>query len=57
MYSEPMIGKVGGPLRAGRRAMVGERPSSFQFCDKLGRRLPAVVVMSVADGGSSLERE
>jgi hypothetical protein len=36
--------------------MVGERPSSFQFCDKLGRRLLAVV-MSIARGGSSLERE
>jgi len=51
-----MVGKVGGPLRAGRRAMVGERPSSSQFCDKLGRRL-LTVVMPVADGGSSLERE
>jgi hypothetical protein len=35
--------------------MVGERPS-FQVCDKLGRRLLAVV-MSTAGGGSSLERE
>jgi hypothetical protein len=56
MYSEPMIGKVGGPLRAGRRAMVGERPSSSQFCDKLWPS-PAGVVMSIAGGGSSLERE
>jgi hypothetical protein len=36
--------------------MVDERPSSFRFWDKLGRRLLAVV-MSIAGGGSSLERE
>jgi hypothetical protein len=36
--------------------MVGGRPTSFQFCDKLGRRVLAVV-MSTAGGGSSLEQE
>jgi hypothetical protein len=38
------------------RAMMVEWPSSSHFCDKLGRHLPAVV-MPIAGGGSSLERE